>query len=559
MWNRLGILPWYALLVTLVLTLFSSTIVLYVNSDVYRLHLSKTVRVSSWTIFQTQLEFVKLSGLLASCRSGGSCSGSELLVRAEILASRLDVLANSDEAAIVPYIDSYRADLNAALQRLIAVFGRHDQLVGGAADGPVRALADALHAELVKLQHLLQDMLRDSTIYNESIEQRENALRLSSPTIPFIMLGLSGLALVVMLFTQLKDRERTLRQVASLRAEELRQQEDTAALIDGLPTPVCVLDNADQIVFLNAAAKAAFNSVLDELGSKLAHLDADAQTTRVISLPVGEGQSRTYRCRLTRLTWSGRNASVFVLQDTAVEGNAQLAAMGIGKMVLLGELSSAIVHELNQPLTTITVAVRNLGAALKDLPPEAPAWSKLERIQGQVERISRIVTNVRKLSSPIEPIETFVLQAVVEAALQMTGYQFELNSIRVELRDRTSGDVRIRGNPFLMEICIVNLLLNARDAFVANMASPDARRVNLELTAGSGFATLEVMDNAGGIDPALMDRVFESFVTSKLREGGMGVGLAISRRAVQRMGGTIAAENRDGGACLTIRLPISSV
>jgi signal transduction histidine kinase len=108
-----------------------------------------------------------------------------------------------------------------------------------------------------------------------------------------------------------------------------------------------------------------------------------------------------------------------------------------------------------------------------------------------------------------------------------------------------------------LEISILNILLNARDAYlIAPSVETEDRVVRIAVTADEGFVVLAISDQAGGIPASLIDRLFDSFVSSKEKRGGMGVGLSICRRAVESMRGTIKAENRGGGACLTITLPV---
>jgi len=537
----------------------SSTIVLYLNTEANRDLLTQSVRVSNWTAYQAQIEFAKLSGLLASCGSGGSCDADEVLLRAEIVASRLDVLANSEEASIVPYMDTHRAELNDVYDRMTAFFVQYDHNSIDKYDDIARQLARAIATESIDLGELLQHILKDATLYNNSMDLREDALRLNSPTIPFLLLALSGTAFIILLLYQLKVRERALKRIEELRRAEQRQQQDTTALVDSLPVPVCVVDGRGQIVFLNVAGGQAFGSAAAAPTSSLAAFVSSVPTgdeQRTISLPGSDGLSRSFRYWRTTVMWSGYPASVYVLQDTMHQSNDHLKAMDVGKLLLLGELSSAIVHEMSQPLMTIRLAASNAKLLLPDLADNAAAHRKLGLIQEQIDRIGRIVTSVRQLSMPIQSTEPFMLREVIDSAIQMVAYQFRTNTVSVELNYGTS-DCIIDGNAFLLEISILNILLNARDAYlIAPSVETEDRVVRIAVTADEGFVVLAISDQAGGIPASLIDRLFDSFVSSKEKRGGMGVGLSICRRAVESMRGTIKAENRGGGACLTITLPV---
>ncbi|MEK7796631.1 MAG: ATP-binding protein, partial [Pseudomonadota bacterium] len=98
--------------------------------------------------------------------------------------------------------------------------------------------------------------------------------------------------------------------------------------------------------------------------------------------------------------------------------------------------------------------------------------------------------------------------------------------------------------------------LNARDA-LAGRARPLVRlRTRTLVEKGSSFVELRVEDNGPGFPEAMLGRLFEPYVTSK--EKGTGLGLAVVKRIVEEHGGGIAAENLvEGGACVTIRLPVA--
>lgn len=370
----------YILLLVIAIFL-SSTILLYFDSQASRSLITERVRISSWAIFQAQLEAVKLSSLLARCEDGGECDKQQLLVRVELLASRIDILATSDEAAILPYIPYYRAQLIAVFDGLVryihdieAPYGSLSQLTG-------KELALNFTSTMTALHHILQDLLRDATIYNNSIETREEALRINSPTVPFILLAVSGIILIIMLFQQLRSREAAIARIESITY-------DVTTLVNSLPLPVCVASKDGQIVFLNEVGRDIFGTSATQLGSSLDRFLCDQDAPKVegsVSLSDVGGTSRTFRYFRTALQWSGEAQFAYVFQDTRLESDAKLSAMALGKMLLLGELGSSIVHELSQPLMTISATTSNLEMMLIGCDLDEGVYAKIKRVREQVD------------------------------------------------------------------------------------------------------------------------------------------------------------------------------
>ncbi|KAF1051986.1 MAG: Sensor kinase CckA [Stenotrophomonas maltophilia] len=104
---------------------------------------------------------------------------------------------------------------------------------------------------------------------------------------------------------------------------------------------------------------------------------------------------------------------------------------------------------------------------------------------------------------------------------------------------------------------MVNLLANARDALLSKGEALTRRWVGISQVLGDdpGWVELQVRDNAGGIDAALLERIFEAFFTTKPAGKGTGLGLSVSHELIRNMGGNLSVDNYQDGARFTIRLP----
>jgi C4-dicarboxylate-specific signal transduction histidine kinase len=233
----------------------------------------------------------------------------------------------------------------------------------------------------------------------------------------------------------------------------------------------------------------------------------------------------------------------------------------LARVGLLGELSAALVHELNQPLAAI-LANAQAGRRSLDGPARsqaAPGGVPLGDILGDIveasQRAISIILRMRALflrrDTQRQPVD---LNAVARDAAALARSSLAEHGVRLALAlDPRMGPVR--GDPVQLQQVLLNLILNACDAMDANR--PGARRLAVATVAGPGpQACLTVTDNGAGIASGLLERIFDSFFTTKPQ--GLGVGLSVSREIVAAHGGRIEAANRaEGGAVFRITLPMA--
>lgn len=225
------------------------------------------------------------------------------------------------------------------------------------------------------------------------------------------------------------------------------------------------------------------------------------------------------------------------------------------KMAALGQMSSGINHELNQPLAAIRSYADNARALLtRDRQAEA-SWN-LEQIAELTERMAKISRQLkvfsRKTSGQIVAVS---LQAVIDNALKIVGPQ--LKDTETELHTNLPGEeIYVLSDMVQLEQVLVNLLTNAIHA-----VEPQAeRRVEISVTQQADKAIVEILDNGPGIEPANLERIFDPFFTTKSEERGLGLGLSISYRIVEMMHGSLTAANRpQGGALFTLQLDLANM
>ncbi len=197
------------------------------------------------------------------------------------------------------------------------------------------------------------------------------------------------------------------------------------------------------------------------------------------------------------------------------------------KLAELGLMSSALLHELKQPL----MGIKGFAQLLQ----EGPGREKAEQILAQVERLEQLIASHRRfLHADASRTEQVELRQVVNDALEVLGPRLRASGATLE-SELPEAPVRVPAvAPQLTQI-LLNLLSNALDA----VAQAGSSRIRLRLTAQSGTAELLIADDGPGIPPHVAEQLFAPFFTTKGPEKGTGLGLFISRSLAESNGATL--------------------
>lgn len=226
----------------------------------------------------------------------------------------------------------------------------------------------------------------------------------------------------------------------------------------------------------------------------------------------------------------------------------------------LGELATSIAHEVKQPLAAI---VTSAETTLRWLKRDDVSLSKLETLTARVisnaRRAGDIVQRIRGMAVKHVPERTALdLNEVVEEALLVVRHDIESRVIALSMRYR-DGLPKVIGDRIQLQQVVVNLLVNSVQAIVqgGGQGSVSGRRIELRTNAdGDRAVTFTIRDTGPGIAEDDLERIFESFFTTK--DTGMGMGLAICQSIIVSHGGGITASNHpDGGARFQVSLPIA--
>lgn len=368
--------------------------------------------------------------------------------------------------------------------------------------------------------------------------------------------------------------------------EQIRQREaHLQSILDTVPDAMVVIDRAGIIQSFSAAAVRLFRRNAEEvIGMNLSCLmpapyrDAhDGYISRY--LKTGEkriiGQARviigersdgsTFPLELT-VGEARTGDSVFFIgfvrdlterqASKARLQQLQYELVHISRFTALGELSSALAHELNQPLSAIANYLRGASRLL-----DAPEFDA-ERLR---DPIAKATAQAIRAGDVIRRLREFVTTGENERRHESLSQLIE-ESLALGLIGVQGGDIMVRTTQdhatdlvFADKVQIQQVLLNLiRNAIEAMEASP-RRILTITTTAdAAGGAVVRVSDTGPGISPDLGDRLFEPFLTTK--PNGMGIGLPICRTIIDAHGGRIwVEETPGGGATFVFTLPAGAV
>jgi two-component system, LuxR family, sensor kinase FixL len=226
----------------------------------------------------------------------------------------------------------------------------------------------------------------------------------------------------------------------------------------------------------------------------------------------------------------------------------------VTRLSSMGEMASAIAHELNQPLTAIVTfnqacirLLRTASAPLEEI------VGTMERVAGEAARASQIIRHLRSFVAKHDadhiPVQLSFLVEEVVRLVQPEARQSAI-SIRTELADQLPA---VLADHIQIEQVLLNLMRNSIDAI--NGHHGQLREILISTRLGAdGMVEASVQDSGAGFDPQLAEQLFEPFFTTKPQ--GMGVGLSISRSIIEAHGGRIRADRLPGqGTCFSLSLP----
>ena len=346
-------------------------------------------------------------------------------------------------------------------------------------------------------------------------------------------------------------------------------------VVDHVPVLIAYVDAEQRYRFNNMAYERDFGLRPEQIYGKPMRelLGEDAyRAVRPYIEQALAGKAVSFECQLAPADSGTRDVAISYLPDLSSQGGVRgfyvmvndvtpikasqrrerehmLELAHVTRLASLGEMATQIAHEINQPLAAIALYS---AAGLRTMAGECDrskmeAW--LEAINAQAKRAGEIVKRVRsfvqKEGPKLAPVD---LNLVARETAALVDHDARSHDVEI-VRELAEGLPLVQGERVLLEQVAFNLLRNAIDA----VAGSGERRVTLRTFSDAQLVYVEVSDTGPGVDPALGEQIFSSFVTSK--QGGLGMGLAISRSIVEAHGGSLRyVNNPGGGATFTFSL-----
>jgi two-component system, LuxR family, sensor kinase FixL len=354
------------------------------------------------------------------------------------------------------------------------------------------------------------------------------------------------------------------------------------SMINAIPDGVITIDERGLISFFSAAAERMFQYRAEEvLGQNVKilmpapyNLEHDGYLGRYLRtgerriiglgrLVVGrrkDGSTFPIELAVGEALAKGQHIFTGVLRDISDRKETerrlhelQADLIHVSRLSAMGELASALAHELNQPLTAISNYLLAAQQLIELGPEHAQRTSEI--IGKSVDQAMRAGQIIRQLRSFIQKREVerapAEIEKVVDEASALAFIGLKEKGIRVSIeREGTLPEVPI--DRIQIQQVLINLIRNAVDA----MEGQNRRELTIRISADEGEVRISIIDTGSGIPRDMEEKLFRAFTTSKAT--GMGVGLSISLSIVEAHNGRLWFEaNPSGGTIFHMALPLS--
>jgi len=369
--------------------------------------------------------------------------------------------------------------------------------------------------------------------------------------------------------------------------KKLKTQPQTLMVPEGLyllPTPVLLYQKATGVLWSNPSFEKEFGVALAARFVNKSHLHVihERPVTLDIFSMVGrhegfvldtiQGRKVPVELKVTHYGDASEECFLVLVEDVSskVELEKQLiqnhlelqnaftqlkttqeALVQAAKLASLGELSSGIAHELNQPLQ----AIMGFSQELQHLEKLSPTGGEfLQDIVNASKKMAEIIRSLRSFARQAgEELSATSVDHAVEEVSRLMNHQLMQKGIALEVKADENLPL-VTANPIQLEQVLMNLISNARDAI--EQAKRRDGKIKVQVSNRENTLFIKISDNGCGMDPKTREKVFDPFFTTKEVGQGTGLGMSISYGILKKFNAEIKVESEpDRGSEFTITIP----
>ncbi len=328
------------------------------------------------------------------------------------------------------------------------------------------------------------------------------------------------------------------------------------SLVEHAPVAICARSSNGEILLVNEAWCEMLRDCQSLSSWQPSGEDKDGINR--ITLDANDGRKKEYLgIRADFINESGDYDGDWLIITDVTDIRAQETQMhALSRLASLGELSTNLAHELNQPLNAMRLTLANLDRLVThdtvDTLNTTDIKAKVERLNDIINRCASLISQMKTYgrAAPTDAV-VFDVKNRLEVIQNLMGEQ--LRHDRITLMWNLPGEpVLCLGSPLEFDQVLINLMTNARDAV---LAGGEPGQITLSIDSSSTEHEITVEDSGVGLPDDLIERLMEPFFTTKPVGEGTGLGLSITHGIIKDMGGHVRLENGESGARVTLTIP----
>lgn len=322
--------------------------------------------------------------------------------------------------------------------------------------------------------------------------------------------------------------------------------------IDGLETAIRIkkIDPDVNIIISTAYSDKTIKEISDRLEDKIYYIrkpfHSDEIYQLVYSLSLSYKSTKAYK---------DLNAHLEERIATEVEAGRQKDAMMFhqAKMAAYGEMIGNIAHQWRQPLSVLSVILNKINLQAEEGIDKDVFSENMSQAFNTIRYMTQTINDFRELVEPSKEKILYDAKDAILKTVRLVEKNFLVSKVAIECQLE---NINLHGYPDDLKQVLLVLLHNAKDAINSNEII-ESGLIKISLKKIDNQVVIEVSDNGGGINPDLIERIFEPYFTTKHKSQGSGLGLYMASRIVtERLSGILMCCNIDNGVSFCLKIDV---